>query len=72
MRKERFFKLLVLEKDEVTIRGQSLKSVDCPADVAARESLAVCGRLVYFVSAKSPRTVSGLYSFNLAGGLMFF
>ena len=44
--------------------------VDYPAGVAAIESLAVCGRLVYFVSAKGPRTVGGLYSFNLAGGLV--
>ena len=29
----------------------ALKLVDYPADVAAIESLAVCGRLVYFVSA---------------------
>ena len=42
--------------------------VDYPAGVAAIESLAVCGRLFYFVSAKGPRTVGGLYSFNLAGG----
>ena len=42
--------------------------VDYPADVAAIESLVVCGRLVYFVSAKGPKTVGGLYSFNLAGG----
>ena len=42
--------------------------VDYPADVAAIESLAVCGWLVYFVSAKGPRIVGGLYSFNLAGG----
>ena len=41
--------------------------VDYP-DVAAIESLAVCDQLVYFVSAKGPRTVGGLYSFNLAGG----
>ena len=41
---------------------------DHPADVAAIESLAVSGWLVYFVSAKGPRTVGGLYSFNLAGG----
>ena len=57
-------------EDGVTIRGKSLKSVDYPADVAAIESLALCGRLVYFVSAKDPRTVGGLYSFNLAGGLV--
>ena len=45
-----------------------LKLVDYPADVAAIESLAVRGRLVYFaVCAKGPRT-GGLYSFNLAGG----
>ena len=44
------------------------KSVDYPAEEAAIELLAVCGRLVYFVSAKDPRTVGGLYSFNLAGG----
>lgn len=58
---------VTLEKDGVTIRGKSLKLVDYP-DVAAIESLAVCGQLVYFVSAKGPRTVGGLYSFNLAGG----
>ena len=57
-----------MEKDGVTIRGKSLKLVDYTATVAAIESLAVCGRLVYFVSAKDPRTVGGLYSFNLAGG----
>ena len=51
----------------VTIRGKSLKLVDYPAGVAAIESLAVYGRLVYFVSAKDLRTVGGLYSFNLAG-----
>ena len=45
-----------------------LKLVDYPADVAAVESLAVRGQLVYFaVCAKGPRT-GGLYSFNLAGG----
>ena len=38
------------------------------AGVAAIESLAVCGRLFYFVSAKDPRNVGRLYSFNLAGG----
>ena len=57
-----------MEKDGVTIRGKSLKSVGYPAEEAAIKSLAVCGRLVYFVSAKDPRTVGGLYSFNLAGG----
>ena len=63
-----------MEKDGVTIRGKSLKLVDYPADVAAIdvaaiESLAVCGRLVCFaVCAKGPRTVGGLYCFNLAGG----
>ena len=57
-----------MEKDGVTIRGKSIKLVDYPADVAAIESLAVCGRLVYFASAKGPRIVGGLYSFNLAGG----
>ena len=57
-----------MEKDGVTIRGKSLKLVDYPAGVAAIESLAVYGRLVYFVSAKDLRTVGGLYSFNLAGG----
>ena len=41
--------------------------VDYRAGVAAIESLAVCGRLGYFVSAKGPRTVGGLHSFNLAG-----
>ena len=41
---------------------------DYPAGVAAIELLAVCGQLVYFVSAKGPRTVGSLYSFNLAGG----
>ena len=46
--------------------------VDYPADVAAIESLAGCGRLVYFVSAKGPRIFAGLYSFNLAGGRLFF
>ena len=56
-----------MEKDGVTIRGKSLKLVDYPADVAAIESLAVCGRLVDFVSAKGPRIVGSLYSFNLAG-----
>ena len=45
-----------------------LTTLDYPADVAAVESLAVCGRLVYFASAKGPRIVGGLYSFNLAGG----
>ena len=60
-----------MEKEGVTIRGESLKLVDYPADVAAGESLAVCGRLVYqFVSAKGPRIIGGLYSFNLAGGLV--
>lgn len=54
---------VTLEKDGVTIRGKSLKLVDYP-DVAAIESLAVCGQLVYFVSAEGPRTVGGLYSFN--------
>ena len=54
---------VTLEKDGVTIRGKSLKLVDYPAEVAAIESLAVC-----FVSAKGPRTIAGLYSFNLAGG----
>ena len=50
---------VTLEKDGVTIRGKSLKLVDYPADVTAIESLAVCGRLVYFASAKGPRTVGG-------------
>ena len=45
-----------------------LKLVDYPGGVAAIESLAVFGRLVYFVSAKGPRTVGSLYFFNLAGG----
>ena len=45
-----------------------LKLVDYPGGVAAIESLAVFGRLVYFVSAKGPRTVGSLYSFNLVGG----
>ena len=57
-----------MEKDGVTIRGTSLKLFDFPAGLAAIESLAVCGRLSYFVSAKGPRTVGGLYSFYLAGG----
>lgn len=59
-----------MEKDGVNIRGKSLKLVDYLADVAALESLALCGRLVYFVSAKGLRTVGGLYSFNLPGGLV--
>ena len=50
---------VTLEKDGVTIRGKSLKLVDYPADVAAIESLAVCGWLVYFASAKGPRTGGG-------------
>ena len=37
---------ITLEKDGVTIRGKSHKSVDYPAEEAAIESLAVCGRLV--------------------------
>ena len=56
-----------LGKDGVTIRRKSLKLVDYP-DVATIESLAVCGQLVYFISAKGATTVGGLYSFNLAGG----
>ena len=63
---------VTMEKDGVTIRGKSRKLVDYPADVAAVESLAVCGRLVYFVSAKGPRIVAGLYSFNLTGGRLLF
>ena len=51
-----------------TIRGKSLKLVDYPADVSLLESLAVCGRLAYFVAARCPRTVGGVYSFNLEGG----
>ena len=39
-----------------------------PPPPRAIESLAGCVRLVYFVSAKGPKTVGGLYSFNLAGG----
>ena len=39
-----------------------------PADASAIESLVVCCQLVYFVSTKGPRTVGGVYSFNLAGG----
>ena len=66
--KKRAIFQVTLEKDGVTIRGKSLKSVGYPAEEAAIELLAVCGRLVYFVSAKDPRTVGGLYSFNLAGG----
>ena len=54
-------------KDGVTIRGKFLKLVDYP-DVAAIESLSVCGKLIYFVSLKGLRTVGGFYSFNLAGG----
>ena len=41
---------VALEKDGVAIRGKSLIFVEFPADVAAIELLAVCGRLVYFVS----------------------
>ena len=46
-----------------------------PASVAAIESLAVCDRLVCFVSTKGQRTVGDLYSFNLESGpveLTFF
>ena len=39
------------EKDGVPIRGKSFILVEYPADIAAIESLAVCGRLIYFVSA---------------------
>ena len=56
-----------MEKDGVTIRGKFRKLVVYSADVAAIESLAVRGRLVYFVSAKCPSTVGGLYSFNFEG-----
>lgn len=48
---------VTLEKDGVAIRRKSLKLVDYPADVAAIESLAVGGRLVYFVSVKCPSNV---------------
>ena len=41
---------VTLAKDELPF-AESLKLVDYPADVAAIESLVVCGRLVYFVSA---------------------
>ena len=51
-------------------RGKCLTLVHYPADVSAMESLAVCGQLVHFVSTKSPRNVGGVYSFNLAGGLV--
>ena len=59
---------VTLEKGGVTIRGKSLKLVDYQADVSLIESLAVCGRVAYFVAAKCPRTVGGVYSFNLEGG----
>ena len=49
---------VTLEKDGVAIRRKSLKLVDYPADVAAIESLAVGGQLVYFVSVKCPSNVS--------------
>ena len=39
------------EKDGVPTRGKSFKLVHYPTDIAAIESLAVCGRLIYFVSA---------------------
>ena len=41
--KKRAIFQVTLEKDGVTIRGKSLKSVDYPAEEAAIESLAVCG-----------------------------
>ena len=44
---------------EIVETFMTLKLVDYPADVTAIESLAVCGRLVYFASAKGPRTVGG-------------
>ena len=39
------------EKDGVPTRGKSFKLVHYPTDIAAIESLAVCSRLIYFVSA---------------------
>ena len=58
MRIERIFTLL-WQRMELLFE-ESLKLVDYPTDVAVIESLVVCGRLVYFVSAKGPRTVGGL------------
>ena len=44
---------VALEKDGVAIRGKSLIFVEFPADVAAIESLAVCGREISLVRALS-------------------
>ena len=38
------------------------------ADASAIELLVVCCQLVYFVSTKGPRTVGGVYSYNLTVG----
>lgn len=59
---------VTLQKDGVTINAKSVKLADYPENVDLVESLPVCGQVTYFVAAKSPRNVGGLFCFSLEGG----